>query len=130
TGNRLSAAVYENDPRKHLQKVHQGLEITKVQYTRVSDDQIRYMVCSTKEGIAFIVIRGTYSVKDMLGNSIVTPVGTESQLSMIQCHKGYATAADSISLLLIERLYQEGFKKIVICGHSAGGGVAHILHLK
>jgi hypothetical protein len=90
---------------------------------------IKYLI-SLKGTTAFVIVRGTVitNISNWLVNAqvVMDRVGD----SQGRTHAGFYKAANSINESVWHQLDILSPKNIVFAGHSMGGAVAHILHLK
>jgi hypothetical protein len=133
----MSAAVYENDPVEYLRANKALHTISKVLVRQTTEEEEGYLiglqppsVQGASDGRAFISFAGTMEwnhVKQAL-HFLPGTINGVPALSTLGCHAGYQQVADKIPNV-IEALQQQGYEEIILCGHSRGGAIAHLVLL-
>ncbi|XP_078586026.1 uncharacterized protein LOC144867860, partial [Branchiostoma floridae x Branchiostoma japonicum] len=130
-------AIYQDGPEKVVQFLnkpenlclHNFLEVCVSRHGRLT-----YMLAETDDkDELFIAFRGTQSYEDILSDlSIWQGSGTEGESTMGgKCHAGFLKLASCFPVdpILRKYVYGDNCARIVVCGHSMGGAVAHIVTL-
>ena len=95
----------------------------------VSDWKYKYLVAYAEEAI-FVAFRGTDSLVDMADNLTITKSPSRHGGKV---HEGFLKRSEAflgpnIKLDVLRRLYPG--RRIIVCGHSQGGAVAHMVLLR
>ncbi|XP_019639091.1 PREDICTED: uncharacterized protein LOC109481058 [Branchiostoma belcheri] len=134
-------AIYQDGPEKVVQFLnkpenlclHNFGEVCVSRYGRLT-----YMLAETDDkDELFIAFRGTQSYEDILSDLSIWQgsAGTHGESAMGgKCHAGFLKLASCFPVdpILRKYVYSRGADdcaRIVVCGHSMGGAVAHIVTL-
>ncbi len=121
-GLRFSFIVY--DPLNHLER-----ELAEAGFTHIKKLNMRLTgtqgICCVKDGTAYISFRGSASPLDWLFDFLFIP------FYWPVCHFGFGSAWWSVRGQVLAWLKGAAadIQGIVLCGHSLGGGVAHLAAL-
>ncbi|XP_019634478.1 PREDICTED: uncharacterized protein LOC109477558 [Branchiostoma belcheri] len=127
-------AVYEETPDAVQEFLTKELESHDFCSTSVSCyGRVSYMVAETEDNAVFIAFRGTSSFKDVMADCSIwqqlaaaAPDGRQTAMGG-RCHAGFLELASSIPVDPFLKKYKH--HRIVLCGHSLGGAVSHIVAL-
>ncbi|XP_078604752.1 uncharacterized protein LOC144878240 [Branchiostoma floridae x Branchiostoma japonicum] len=133
-------AIYQDGPKKVKQflnkrenlVLHNFGEVCVSKYGRLT-----YMLAETNDkDELFIAFRGTRSYEDILSDLSFwqSPCADDESSMGGNCHAGFLKLASCFPINPILRRYVYGREvdkcaRIVVCGHSMGGAVAHIVTL-
>ncbi|RUS26838.1 hypothetical protein BC938DRAFT_484054 [Jimgerdemannia flammicorona] len=134
----LCRALYEQDPVEFLRSPNVKNRHTFGDVCVGSQDGLKYMVAFTNDELpersrknrpqlpkqVYIAIRGTVDSHHLARNLKALPTIDRFRG---RAHSGLLESAEKIPLeLLINLINQHKAQRITICGHSAGGAIAHL----
>ncbi|CAH1229839.1 Hypp253 [Branchiostoma lanceolatum] len=133
-------AIYQDGPERVVQFLNKPENLCLHNFGEVCvsrHGRLTYMLAETDDkDDLFIAFRGTQSYEDILSDlSIWQGSGTQGESAMGgKCHAGFLNLASCFPVDPILRKYVysrdgDNYARIVVCGHSMGGAVAHIVTL-
>ncbi|CAH1229835.1 Hypp252 [Branchiostoma lanceolatum] len=127
-------AVYEKTPEAVQDYLKKDMESHNFVTASVScHGRVSYMVAETDNNEVFIAFRGTSSFQDVMDDCSIWrqlasggPDGRQTAMGG-RCHAGFRKLASTIPVDPFLKKYHA--HRIVLCGHSLGGAVSHIVAL-
>jgi hypothetical protein len=127
-----ATAVYEKDATHFLAQSQRGTQFEKVHMSLdLTDPPQRFMVAYSEDAI-FIAFRGTETLADVSCDlEIVAHARFEGRF-----HRGFFKRSkvffvgQSPQLLMFELIRCEPQRRVILCGHSLGGAVSHMVLLR
>ncbi len=126
-----ATAVYEKDATHFFAQSQRGIQFEKVHMSlNLTDPPQRFMVAYSEDAI-FIAFRGTETLADMCCDlEIDAQARFEGRF-----HRGFFKRSkvfyvgESPQLLIFE-LLRDSQRRVILCGHSLGGAVSHMVLLR
>ncbi|XP_078658203.1 uncharacterized protein LOC144903690 [Branchiostoma floridae x Branchiostoma belcheri] len=131
-------AIYQDGPEKVVQFLNKPENICHHNFGEVCVSRygrLTYMLAETEDkDELFIAFRGTESYEDILSDLSIWQGSIEGSAIAGKCHAGFLKLASCFPVdpILRKYVYSRGADdcaRIVVCGHSMGGAVAHIVTL-
>ncbi|KAJ3177705.1 hypothetical protein HK101_010197 [Irineochytrium annulatum] len=125
----MAMAVYKPDPVQFLTERKAYHQIDHLIQRRFEDEGEGYLVGLTPNK-AFISFSGSKEWRHLREALTFLPgtINGMPALSSLGCHAGYLRVAEQVPDL-IGTLQRMGYQQIVLCGHSRGGALAHLVLL-
>ncbi|KAI8615829.1 hypothetical protein BC830DRAFT_256028 [Chytriomyces sp. MP71] len=133
----LSGCMYQQDPMSYLRERKAMHQFAQVLIRSPKNDEEGYVIGlrppsspGASDGKAYVAFSGTKDwnhIRQALSFLPATINGLPT-LSSLGCHSGYLEIAEKIPDI-IGSLQSLGYIDIILCGHSRGGAIAHLVLL-
>lgn len=131
------SAIYENTPHAYFNRDETKLKhnITELKFVgdysnEKLDNSTRFLVAMDSDGNMFIAFRGTFTIEDWKQNGNIG-LSEDVDFGVGRFHDGFLNKATNINIgNLIQVIDVVAPKSIITTGHSMGGCISSLIHLK